>query len=235
MAADYVDGGVGGLGAILAVVGVHFNLQSRVAVGGQVDVEVGTVVNSLSCGAGEDGGVGAVRHIVQFGNATGKVNAESTVNLRVGGDGNSADIGVGLGEMQFQHTAEIFERKLIVCTLCIHGELIDRTRNVGLCDWECNIRAVSGQCGRIEGAERAVACLTAHIIEYSHCGGALRRGGVDAASTISAVDGNLVAFHPVESSAVEDGLTALVGAALHRCAELGAVAHLLLLAGGKGQ
>lgn len=66
--------------------------------------------------------------------------------------------------MEFQHAAKVLEGKLVVATLDIHGELVDRTIHEGLRGWKGDVYAVGGHRGGIEGAEGTVAHLTAHVV-----------------------------------------------------------------------
>ena len=84
------------------------------------------------------------------------------------------------------------------------------------------------------GAEGSIAHPTALVVEHCHGGRSLWSGTIKAVA-LGAIHHNLVAFHLVERGTVEGGLTVLVSAALNGGAELRAVAHMLLLAGGEGE
>ena len=223
----------GGLDNFLAnstIVGVQRDAQHLRS--GKRDVEYLATANGLGGGAVQGDSVRTVA-ITQDGRSSCIVYCESAVNRAISSDGDAGDVNVGLGKVKCEHTAEVLEGELVVAALGIHGELVDRALNVGLCSGKGNVHAIGGQRGGVEGAEGTVARLSAHIVKYGNCGRGLRGGTVDAC-TCGAVDGNLVASHPVEVKAVEGCLAVLRGAVLYRGTELRAVAQgVLLLAGGQ--
>ena len=183
----------------------------------------------MSGGAVEHNRVGAVTSVEQNWLTIDVGDGEIAVNRGIGRDTDCCDVSIGLGEVQLQHAAEVAERQPVGGTLSVHGELVDGALDVGLRSWQGDGGAVISQRGRVESAEGAVACCATHVIEYGDGGGSLRGGLIEAAARC-AVDDHLVAADPVEGRAVEDGLAV---SALHRGAELRAVACGLLLAGGE--
>ena len=109
------NGGIGGSILLHTVTGIHnHNLQAAVITFRHVDVEILAVGDVLRLGADEGSGEITTFNIGDCRSLTAVVNAEVTIDLGVGGNGDAAHGSAFLLQVDFQHTAEVFELQVLI-------------------------------------------------------------------------------------------------------------------------
>ena len=210
---------IGVLGANTTILSSNGDSQRGVGIVGEVHVEIVTIGDVLSGSADQRSGVGAIRNEVDGGSITIHNDGELTVDGSIGGNVNARNANTILLKREFQSTAEVFERKILIIGDSIHGEASQRTIHGVLNSGEINCGGSNCNASGEDCRIRSITSVTAHESESSGSGFSCRLGTVDGA-TSGTINGNLIASDPFDTFTIQNSLAILESARLLNSIEL---------------